>query len=110
MLKKFLIGTIAVALMLTIVSSVSAFSGATLRKGSTGADVMELQTLVGATPVDGIFGSGTEAKVKAWQANNMLTADGVFGPASMAKAAQVGSPVVQLEHIQQDVHQLWDSV
>jgi len=96
MLKKFLIGTMALALMLTVaVSSVDAFSGATLRKGSgSKADVMELQTLVGAEKIDGIFGNGTEMKVKAWQATNGLTADGVFGPASMAKAkGMVAGPV-----------------
>jgi peptidoglycan hydrolase-like protein with peptidoglycan-binding domain len=86
MLKKFLIGTMALALMLTVVSSVSAFSGATLKQGSKGADVIELQTLVGATPADGKFGPMTKAKVIAWQTNNGLKGDGVFGPASMAKA------------------------
>jgi hypothetical protein len=86
MLKKFLIGTMALALMLTVASSADAFSGVTLRVGSRGADVMELQTLVGATPVDGVFGNMTKAKVMAWQANNGLVADGVFGPASIAKA------------------------
>lgn len=87
MLKKFLIGTFALALMLSVgVLSVDAFSGATLKVGSRGADVMELQTLVGATPVDGVFGPMTKAKVMAWQASNGLVADGVFGPMSMAKA------------------------
>jgi peptidoglycan hydrolase-like protein with peptidoglycan-binding domain len=52
---------------------------------------MELQTLVGATPVDGVFGNMTKAKVMAWQANNGLVADGVFGPASIAKANGVVS-------------------
>lgn len=86
----------ALALMLTVaVSSVDAFSGATLKKGSgSKADVMELQTLVGATPVDGVYGNGTEMKVKAWQATNGLKADGIFGPASMAKAkGMVAGPV-----------------
>ena len=87
MLKKFLIGTFALALMLTVVAKTEAFSGVTLKVGSRGADVMELQTLVGATPVDGVFGPMTKAKVMAWQASNGLTADGVFGPMSIAKAS-----------------------
>lgn len=97
MLKKFLIGTMALALMLTVaVSSVDAFSGATLRKGSgSKADVMELQTLVGVEKIDGIFGNATEMKVKAWQATNgLVPVDGIFGPASMAKAkGMVAGPV-----------------
>lgn len=34
-----------------------------LQKGSNNAKVKELQQAIGATPVDGIFGSGTEAKL-----------------------------------------------
>jgi peptidoglycan hydrolase-like protein with peptidoglycan-binding domain len=89
MLKKFLIGTFAVALMLTVVSVASAsydFGPSTLKVGSKGEYVKTLQTLVGASPVDGVFGNMTKAKVMAWQASNGLTADGVFGPASKAKA------------------------
>ncbi len=89
---KFLIGTFAV-LALAVAVQVSAamdFGSTTLKVGSKGEYVKTLQTLVGASPVDGIFGKGTEAKVKAWQANNGLTADGKFGPASKAKANEVG--------------------
>lgn len=88
MLKKFLIGTFALALMLSASVALASydFGTTTLRVGSKGDYVKTLQTLVGATPVDGNFGPMTAAKVKAWQANNGLTADGVFGPASMAKA------------------------
>lgn len=56
---------------------------ATLRRGSSGADVEAWQRVIGAT-ADGLFGPGTEAKTKAWQAAHGLTADGVVGPASWA--------------------------
>lgn len=91
MLKKFLIGTFALALMLTVASSASAFSGATLKQGSKGADVAELQAIVGVT-VDSSFGPMTAAAVKAWQASHGLVADGIVGPKT--QAAMAGSPVV----------------
>jgi peptidoglycan hydrolase-like protein with peptidoglycan-binding domain len=59
----------------------------TVRAGSTGADVEELQTklnaaLPGAEPlvVDGIFGPRTRAAVVAFQGGHALAADGVAGP------------------------------
>lgn len=62
------------------------FGPTTLRVGSTGQYVKNLQTLVGAGS-DGNFGPATKAKVMAWQSANGLVADGVFGAASKAKAA-----------------------
>jgi len=87
MLKKFLIGTFALALMLSASVAFASydFGPSTLKVGSKGEYVKTLQTLVGAT-ADGSFGPMTAAKVKVWQAANGLTADGVFGPMSMAKA------------------------
>jgi hypothetical protein len=52
-----------------------------LRKGTRGNEVKLLQEFLGA-PTDGIFGSGTEAAVKEWQAANGLVADGIVGPAT----------------------------
>ncbi len=71
--------------------SASAFDlgGAILKRGSKGAKVSQLQTLLnkhGAKlTVDGDFGPGTEAAVKAFQAKNGLEADGVVGPKTAAK-------------------------
>ena len=61
----------------------------TLRNGCRGDEVKELQTqliLLGYSPgtADGIFGSRTEAAVKAYQADMGLTADGVVGPKTWA--------------------------
>jgi hypothetical protein len=87
MLKKFLIGTFALALMLSASVAFASydFGPSTLKVGSKGEYVKTLQTLVGAT-ADGSFGPMTAAKVKVWQAANGLTADGMFGAMSMAKA------------------------
>ncbi len=61
----------------------------TLDRGSRGEDVYALQYLLRyrgySLTVDGIFGSGTEAKVKAFQSSRGLSADGVVGPATWSK-------------------------
>lgn len=55
----------------------------TIRLGSTGASVRELQKRLNArgygTSVDGSFGPRTKAAVKAYQKNNRLTPDGTVG-------------------------------
>lgn len=56
----------------------------TLKKGSKGDEVKELQKIVGVT-ADGNFGLKTAAAVKEWQAANGLTADGIVGAKSRAK-------------------------
>lgn len=49
-----------------------------LRKGSRGADVAYLQTLLGLE-IDGIFGAETQAAVKQFQRKYGLTPDGIVG-------------------------------
>ncbi len=61
------------------------YPGSPVRRGSKGDAVKLVQTIVGASPVDGDFGGGTEAKVKAWQLSNGLTTDGVVGPVTWKK-------------------------
>lgn len=75
-----------------------------LKKGSRGNSVMQLQQrlislhyLTGTA--DGIYGTGTESAVKAFQKANGLTADGIAGSAtqkklysSSAKAAATAKP------------------
>lgn len=55
-----------------------------LRQGSQGDSVKELQKAIGVTPVDGKFGPGTTAAVKKFQTANGLKADGIVGPATWA--------------------------
>jgi peptidoglycan hydrolase-like protein with peptidoglycan-binding domain len=65
----------------------------TMRRGTAGADVAELQiylnTFAGAgLESDGKFGPATETAVKAWQLTQGLAVDGVIGPAGRARIAQ----------------------
>jgi putative chitinase len=55
-----------------------------LKKGMRGDGVKAMQEALGIG-ADGIFGPGTEAKLKAWQSANGLTADGIAGPATLGK-------------------------
>jgi len=50
----------------------------TVRNGSQGDDVRELQLVLGENP-DGIFGTGTEGSLRAFQAAHGLAADGICG-------------------------------
>ena len=54
-----------------------------LKKGSRGPNVKILQEFL-EVGNDGIFGSGTEAAVKAWQTKNHLYPDGIVGPKTWA--------------------------
>jgi len=65
-------------------NSEAAPTGGTLRRGSKGEEVKQMQTKLGLS-ADGDFGPGTEAALKKWQAANGLTADGVAGPKTIAK-------------------------
>jgi putative chitinase len=62
---------------------ISAATTATLRRGSKGDAVKQMQQKLGI-PADGDFGPGTEAAVRKWQAANGLTADGIVGPRTLA--------------------------
>lgn len=88
--KRLIPAIIAVFLInIIIISLFSSASAASYRRGSTGITVSEIQTRLKnwgyySGKVDGIFGSGTEAAVKKFQAKNGLTADGIVGPATLA--------------------------
>ena len=74
-----------------------------LKKGTTGAAVIELQNLLRsaglAVTVDGAFGPKTQAAVKAFQAQHLdmhgrpLTVDGVVGPVTWWSLRHAGAPV-----------------
>ena len=57
---------------------------ATLRRGSAGPLVLQLQQGLRLVPADGLFGPGTEAAVREWQRGKGLVPDGIFGPKSWA--------------------------
>lgn len=62
-----------------------------LKKGSQGKDVEKLQAFLKIN-ADGDFGNGTDAAVKAWQAKNGLTADGIVGDKTWGKMFPASAP------------------
>src|SRR3954468_17686018 len=50
-----------------------------LRVGSTGPDVVRVQSALGQVP-DGVFGPRTDAAVRVFQGRNGLAVDGIVGP------------------------------
>ncbi|MCG9699626.1 peptidoglycan-binding protein [Vibrio natriegens] len=61
---------------------------ATVRNGSRGTDVRELQLNLGLK-ADGIFGNGTESRVKAFQEKFGLSSDGIVGKKTWTKMESV---------------------
>lgn len=61
---------------------------ATVRNGSRGTDVRELQLNLGLNP-DGIFGNGTESRVKAFQEKSGLSSDGIVGKKTWTKMESI---------------------
>jgi len=57
----------------------------TIRQGSRGPLVQEVQEILNISPADGIFGPGTARLVKEWQSANGLVADGIVGPNTLGK-------------------------
>ena len=95
--SKFLLGVMVVAFLVVGFAAATPVSAdctitQTLRVGSVGIEVQCLQGKIGVT-ADGKFGPMTMAAVKAFQAGKGLAADGVVGP--MTRAALMGAnPVV----------------
>lgn len=67
-----------------ITDSVTQPVNRTLRRGDRGDDVAALQKALNLKP-DGIFGVGTEATLKSWQAKYGFVVDGIAGPKVIAK-------------------------
>jgi peptidoglycan hydrolase-like protein with peptidoglycan-binding domain len=88
--KLFLAALVLVAVG-AVHSVASAAITSTLKVGSTGAQVTELQTALGVTPATGYFGTKTKAAVIAFQTSKGLTADGIFGAKSLAAWTASGS-------------------
>ena len=57
----------------------------TIKQGSRGPLVVEVQEKLEISPADGIFGPGTARIVKEWQLANGLKADGIVGPKTLGK-------------------------
>ncbi len=82
----------------------------TVRQGSRGDAVRQLQEILGIT-ADGIFGPITKAAVKDYQAANGLKADGIVGPltwaALLGEEGQAAVPVSS--HIRPVDYKQYDS-
>lgn len=82
--KQCLVLAIVFALNIAAITLVTGAEAASLKKGATGQQVSQVQTILknqgfynGA--IDGKFGSATEAAVKAFQRDRGLTPDGKVG-------------------------------
>lgn len=91
MSKKRLSIALAVifAVNIMIIAIVQDAQASSYRKGSSGEIVTQIQKKLKSWGyydgvVDGVFGSGTEKAVKAFQKKNGLTADGVVGSKTLA--------------------------
>lgn len=75
-------------------------SGSTLKRGSRGGEVKEVQILLNAIAgagltLDGVFGAGTENAVKNFQRFFKLGVDGVVGPQTRRSMASVAAGVAR---------------
>lgn len=80
---------VLLSVSMVLVALVPAVEAATYKKGSSGAVVTQIQTKLKSWgyytgTVDGIYGSGTERAVRAFQQKNGLTVDGKAGDQTLA--------------------------
>ncbi len=85
--SKFILGLVVLGAVVFATTAEAAITS-TLRVGSRGAQVTELQNALNVSPATGYFGAKTKAAVKAFQTANGFTADGVFG--RISRSALVG--------------------
>lgn len=96
----------------------SSYPGTPLRRGSSGPNVVALQVALNrisqnypAIPkiatVDGIFGSRTEATVRAFQQIFGLSADGIVGPATWYAIVRLYTAVTALSELRSQGQQFY---
>lgn len=96
----------------------SSYPGTPLRRGSSGPNVVVIQASLNriaqnypAIPkiadVDGIFGSRTEASVKAFQEIFDLTPDGIVGPATWYALVRLYTAVTSLSELRSQGQQFY---
>jgi resuscitation-promoting factor RpfB len=83
--RSLLIAAAVPLLVLSAGAAVATAKGRSLRFGSTGAAVKQLQRKLHVRPVTGYFGEKTRAAVKRFQRRHGLVADGIAGPATLKK-------------------------
>jgi len=96
----------------------SSYPGTPLQRGSTGPNVVVIQTAINriaqnypAIPkipaVDGIFGSRTEASVRAFQEIFDLSPDGIVGPATWYALVRLYTAVTSLSELRSQGQQFY---
>ncbi len=111
-------GNVETVLNAPIRGNTSSYPGTPLRVGSTGPNVVVVQTSLNriaqnypAIPkipaVDGIFGSRTEASVRAFQRIFGLTADGIVGPATWYELVRLYTAVTSLSELRSQGQQFY---
>lgn len=96
----------------------SSYPGTPLRQGSVGPSVVQLQAALNRisqsypaipkiSPVDGIFGSGTESAVRSFQEIFELTADGIVGPATWYAVVRLYTAVTALAELRSQGQQFY---
>ena len=88
MTKWLRIGVLACVTAALLILSLSPAAKALSKKGSTGQEVITIQTKLKnwgyyTGSVDGVYGSKTEEAVRYFQRTNGITPDGVAGPATL---------------------------
>lgn len=97
----------------------TSYPGTPLRRGSTGPNVVVIQTALNrisqnypAIPkipsADGIFGSRTEAAVTAFQRIFGLTADGIVGPGTWYEIVRLYTAVTRLSELRSQGQQFYN--
>ena len=89
-----------------------------LKKGAKGEAVKTMQTMLiacgyscGGTGADGDFGKNTDAALRAFQKDNDLTVDGIYGPASkvaLEKAYAEGKTQPPTDSTTDNAKTIWD--
>jgi len=111
-------GNVEVVVNAPIRGITSSYPGTPLRRGSTGPNVVVLQVSLNriaqnypAIPkipaVDGIFGSRTEASVRAFQQIFGLTADGIVGRATWYEIVRLYTGVTSLSELRSQGQQFY---
>ena len=96
----------------------SSYPGTPLRRGSSGPNVVVVQVSLNriaqnypaipkVNPVDGIFGSRTEASVRAFQEIFDLTPDGIVGPATWYALVRLYTAVTSLSELRSQGQQFY---
>jgi peptidoglycan hydrolase-like protein with peptidoglycan-binding domain len=111
-------GNVETVLNAPIRGNRSSYPGTPLRRGSSGPNVVIVQASINriaqnypAIPkiasVDGIYGSRTEASVRAFQEIFGLTPDGIVGPATWYALVRLYTAVTQLSELRSQGQQFY---